>query len=115
VIGGLATGFTTSLSQRSQARAGMVAHDLAGREDLVREFMIAVSKTYGNAIGNNEPKMPEIVDLYAMVNRMHVLGMRKNNRARMLSCAQSSTPVSGPRLVKSGPAASSISPPAAAE
>jgi len=77
VIGGLTTGFTTWLSQRSQARAGMIAHDLARREDLVRDFIIAASKTYGDAIGNNEPKMPEIVDLYAMVNRMRVLGMRK--------------------------------------
>jgi hypothetical protein len=77
VIGGLTTGFTTWLSQRSQARAGMIAHDLARREDLVRDFIIAASKTYGDAIGNNEPKMPEIVDLYAMVNRTRVLGMRK--------------------------------------
>jgi hypothetical protein len=43
----------------------MIAHDLARREDLVRDFIIAASKTYGDAIGNNEPKMPEIVDLYA--------------------------------------------------
>jgi len=34
VIGGLTTGFTTLLTQRSQARAGMIAHDLARREDL---------------------------------------------------------------------------------
>jgi hypothetical protein len=47
-----------------------------GLHDL-RDFIIAASKTYGDAIGNNEPKMPEIVDLYAMVNRMRVLGMRK--------------------------------------
>jgi hypothetical protein len=77
VIGGLTTGFTTWLSQRSQARAGMVAHDLARREDLVRDFIIAASKTYGDAIVNSEPKMPEIVDLYAMVSRMRALGMGK--------------------------------------
>ena len=35
VIGGLTTGFTTRLTQRSQARAGMIAHDVARREDLV--------------------------------------------------------------------------------
>jgi hypothetical protein len=56
VIGGLTTGFTTLVSQRSQARAGMVAHDLARREDLVRDFIIAASKTYGDAISNNEPR-----------------------------------------------------------
>jgi hypothetical protein len=77
VIGGLTTGFTTLISQRSQARAGMIAHDLARREDLVRDFIIAASKTYGDAIINSEPKMPELVDLYAMISRMRVLGMAK--------------------------------------
>jgi hypothetical protein len=55
----------------------MVAHDLARREDLVRDFIIAASKTYGEAIINSEPKMPEAVDLYAMVSRMRALGMGK--------------------------------------
>src|SRR3984885_9961114 len=77
VIGGLTSGFTTWLSQRSQARAGMVAHAPPRREDLVRDFIIASSKTYGDAIVNSEPKMPELVDLYAMVSRMRVLGMSK--------------------------------------
>src|ERR1700735_1210212 len=77
VIGGLTSGFTTWLSHRSQARAGMVAHDLARREDLIRDFIIAASKAYGDAIINSEPKMPELVDLYAMVSRMRVLGMSK--------------------------------------
>jgi hypothetical protein len=83
VIGGLTTGFTTLLSQRSQAKAGQVAHDLARREDLVRDFVVAASKTYGDAIGNSEAKMPEIVDLYAMVSRMRVLGM-----PRSVACAE---------------------------
>jgi len=78
VIGGLTTGFTTWLTQRSQARAGMIAHDLARREDLVRDFVIAASKTYGDAMVNSEPKMPEIVDLYAMVSRMRVLNMPRS-------------------------------------
>lgn len=60
----------------------MIAHDLARREDLVRDFIIAASKTYGDAVGNNEPKMPEIVDLYARVNRMHVFGHAENDRVR---------------------------------
>jgi hypothetical protein len=77
VIGGLTSGFTTWLSQRSQARAGMVAHDLARREDLIRDFIVAASKAYGDAIINSEPKMPELVDLYAMVSRMRALGMSK--------------------------------------
>ena len=78
VIGGLTSGFTTWLTQRSQARAGMVAHDLARREDLIKDFIIAASKMYGDAMVNSEPKMPEIVDLYAMVSRMRVLSMRRS-------------------------------------
>lgn len=78
VIGGLTTGFTTILTQRSQARAGQVAHELGRREDLVRDFIVAASKTYGDAIVNSEAKMPELVDLYAMVARMRVLSMPKS-------------------------------------
>ena len=84
VIGGLTTGFTTLLTQRSQARAGMLAHDLARREDLIRDFIVAASKTYGDALVSSEPKMPELVDLYAMVSRMRVLGM-----PRTVACADS--------------------------
>jgi hypothetical protein len=83
VIGGLTTGFTTLLSQRTQARAGQIAHDLARREDLIRDFVVAASKTYGDAIVNSEPKMPELVDLYAMVSRMRVLAM-----PRSVECAE---------------------------
>ncbi len=78
VIGGLTSGYTTWLTQRSQVRAGQVAHDLARREDLIRDFIIAASKMYGDAMVNSEPKMPEIVDLYAMVSRMRVLSMPRS-------------------------------------
>lgn len=78
VIGGLTTGFTTLFSQRTQAQAGQIAHDLARREDLIRDFVIAASKTYGDAIVNSEAKMPELIDLYAMVSRMRVLAMLRS-------------------------------------
>ena len=74
-IGGLTSVFATWLNQRTQARAGQVAHDLARREDLIRDFIVAASKSYGDAIVNNEPKMQELVNLYAMVSRMHALAM----------------------------------------
>ena len=41
------------------------------------------SKMYGDALVNSEPKMPEIVDLYAMVSRMRVLTM-----PRSVACAE---------------------------
>ena len=43
----------------------------------MRDFIIAASKTYGDALVNSEAKMPELVDLYAMVARMRVLSMPK--------------------------------------
>jgi hypothetical protein len=55
---------------------------LARREDLIRDFIVAASKTYGDAIVNNEPKMPELIDLYALVSRMRVLAM-----PRAVACA----------------------------
>lgn len=82
VIGGLTATLTTWLSQRTQARAGQIAHDLARREDLIRDFIVAASKTYGDAIVNNEAKMPELIDLYAMISRLRVLAM-----PRSVACA----------------------------
>jgi hypothetical protein len=48
------------------------------REDLIRDFIVAASKTCGDAIVNREPKMSELVDLYAMVSRMRVLLMPRS-------------------------------------
>jgi hypothetical protein len=78
VVGGLTSGYTTWLTQRSQARAGQIAYTLARREDLVRDFIVAASKVYGDAVVNSEPKMPEIIDLYAMVSRLRVLNMPRS-------------------------------------
>jgi hypothetical protein len=74
-IGGVTTGATTWLSQRTQARASHIAHEVSRREDLIRDFIIAASKTYGDALVNSEPQMQELVGLYALVSRMRVLTM----------------------------------------
>jgi hypothetical protein len=73
VVGGLTTGFTTWMSGRSQARAGHLVADLARRQDLFREFIVAVSKTYAEALVSAEPNIQEAVALWAMVSRMRVL------------------------------------------
>ena len=73
VVGGLTSGMTTWLSQRAQARAGLLSHQMSRREDLFRDFVIAASKTYGDAIVSNEPQIQDIVALYAMVSRMRVM------------------------------------------
>jgi len=73
VVGGLTSGFTTWLSQRAQAKAGQLALNLSRREELFKDFIVAASKAYGEAIVSNEPQLQEIIALYAMISRMRVL------------------------------------------
>ena len=73
LVGGLTTGFTTWISLRSQARAGRLAEDLARRQDLFRDFIVAASKTYGEALVSSEPQVQEIVALWAMISQMRIL------------------------------------------
>lgn len=73
VVGGLSTGATTWLSYRAQARAGRLAYDLSRRQDLFRDFIVAASKLYTNALVSSEPKLEELVELYSMISRMRIL------------------------------------------
>jgi hypothetical protein len=73
VIGGLTSTSLTWLQQRAQARSGRLAHELERREDLYRDFIIAASKTYGEALVSSEPQLPDLIALYAMISRMRVL------------------------------------------
>ena len=66
VVGGLTSGITTWLSLRAQARIGQLAHELSQREALFKDFIVAASKAYGEAIMSNEPQIQELVALYAM-------------------------------------------------
>ena len=82
VVGGLTTGLTTWLSQRNQARAEQLAREMSRREDLYKDFIVAASKVYGDAIVSNEPQIQELVSLYAMISRMRVL-----SSPRTVGCA----------------------------
>ena len=73
VIGGVTSSSMTWLTQRAQARAGQIAHEFTRREDLYRDFIVAASKTYGDALMTSEPKLPELIALYSMISRMRVL------------------------------------------
>jgi hypothetical protein len=77
-LGGLTSGLTTMLNTRVQVRSEQIAHSIARREDLVRDFIIEAAKTYGDAIVSNEPKTQDLVNLYAMVSRMRVLSMPRS-------------------------------------
>src|ERR1700675_3407012 len=72
-VGGLTSGLTTWLSQRAQARAGQLPHEMSRRDDLYRDFIVAASKAYGDALMSNEPQVPELVALSALISRMRVL------------------------------------------
>ena len=73
VVGGLTTGLTTWLSQREQARAGQLAHNLSRREELFKDFIVAASKAYGEALMTDKPQIQELIALYAMISRMRIL------------------------------------------
>ena len=83
VVGGLTTGITTWLGLRAQARAGQLAREMSRRDDLYKDFIVAASKAYGEAILSNEPQMQELVALYAMITRMRVVSL-----SRTVACAE---------------------------
>ena len=46
---------------------------MSRRDDLYKDFIVAASKAYGEAILSNEPQIQEPVALYAMISRMRLL------------------------------------------
>ena len=54
------------LNTRVQGRAEQIAHRMARREDLVRDFIVEAQDLW-DAVVSNEPKTLEVVSLYAMV------------------------------------------------
>ena len=83
VVGGLISGIATWLAQRSQIQAGHRAHQISHREDLFRDFIVAASKAYSQALMSNQPELQDLVGLYSLVNRMQVLCF-----PRTIACAQ---------------------------
>jgi hypothetical protein len=74
VVGGLTSGMTTWVSNSAQARTARLANDRSRRQDLFRDFIVAASKLYGEALTSSEPpKIDELVGIYALISRMRVL------------------------------------------
>jgi hypothetical protein len=73
IIGGLTSAATTWMNQREEVRAGQRAEHIKRLEGLFADFIVASSKCYGEALVSSDPKIEEIVALYAMVSRMRVL------------------------------------------
>jgi hypothetical protein len=74
-VGGLTSGVASWLSQRAQVRAARLEHELSRREDLYKDFITSASKAYGDALVSNEPQVPVLVDLYAMISVMRVVSL----------------------------------------
>src|SRR6266851_10520607 len=72
LVGGLTSGIATWLSVRDQARSGRRTHELSQRDELYKDFIVAASKIYGDAMLTNEPQMQDLVALYSMISRMRL-------------------------------------------
>ena len=64
-IGGLTSVLASWQTQRTQARAQWLAHDIARRQDLYKEFIEDASKCYVHALQHEEADIPTLVGLYA--------------------------------------------------
>ena len=73
VVGGLTMALSAWISQSVSARAGLISSHLARRQELFRDFIVSGSRVYGEALTSSEPKIPELVELYALLSRMRVL------------------------------------------
>jgi hypothetical protein len=78
VFAGAAIGGGTSLAaswltQRAQFTSQRVMHDIAGREELYRDFIEEGSKLFADAYEHSEADTSKLVRLYALVSRMRVL------------------------------------------
>ena len=83
VVGGLTSGLTTWITQRSQAKAGYLAREMSRRDDLYKDFIIAASKAYGDAVVSSEVQIQDLIALYAMVSRMRV-----QSSSATIACAE---------------------------
>ena len=82
IVGGLTSGLGGWLTQRAQTRAQQLAHEISRKEELYKDFIVAASKTYGEAMVSSEPQIQDFVALYAMISRMRVV-----SSARTVECA----------------------------
>jgi hypothetical protein len=56
---------------------------MSRRDDLYKDFIVAASKAYGDAILSNEPQVQELVALSALISRMRVVSL-----PRTVACAE---------------------------
>jgi len=81
-IGGLTSVLSSWLTQRTQARAQWLAHDIVRRQDY-KEFIEVAAKCYVHALQHGEADSPALINLYAKLGRMRILSSPK-----VLECAE---------------------------
>lgn len=72
-LGGLTSIATSWLSQHLQFKTRLRSDDLNKREELYRSFIEEASRTYADALEHNEPRVANLVALYALVSRMRFM------------------------------------------
>jgi hypothetical protein len=75
-VGGLTSGITNWLNQRSQLRAQWLLHEKNRRQILYRDFIEEASKCHIDALQHGEADIPGLVGLYAKISRMRVLSSK---------------------------------------
>ena len=83
IVGGLTSGFTNWLSQRSQVRAEQFNRDRARRQELYKDFILEASKVYTDAVMSNEPNIQELIALYGMLSRIRTM-----SSSTIVTCAE---------------------------
>jgi hypothetical protein len=75
-VGGLTSGITNWLNQRSQLRSQWILHEKNRRQILYRDFIEEASKCYIDALQHNEADIPGLIGLYAKLSRMRALSSK---------------------------------------
>ena len=75
-VGGLTSGITNWLNQRSQLRAQWLLHEKNRRQILYRDFIEEAAKCYIDALQHGEADIPGLVGLYAKLSRMRALSSK---------------------------------------
>jgi len=74
VIGGLTSLAASWVTQNAQARTEQRLQDKKRRQELYKTFIEEASKLYGEALMTDKSEITNLVNLYAMVSRMRILG-----------------------------------------
>ena len=76
-VGGITSIATSWLGQQRQTKEQRRARQKDELQGLYKQFILDASKLYGDALVHNTTEIPNLVDIYATLNRMRVLSSPK--------------------------------------